>query len=883
MTGIPESGRALHTLRRTCLGAMIAFTLAGTAWAQSGTDVRAYDVPAGELAQAVNRIGQLSGVQVIYDIELLRGKRIGALSGQLTLAQALDRTLAGSGLTYELVNGNTVVIRQAGTQAPAEPQAVSGDRSGGRAALETQVTTIDTVAVTGTRIRGGTTPSPVIGISALQMQEEGFTDLGEVIRSIPQNFSGGQNPGVTSGSTSGANGIANQNITGGSSLNLRGLGPDATLTLLNGRRLSYSGFAQAVDIGAIPVEAVERLEIVPDGASAIYGSDAVGGVGNVILKRDYEGVTVGMRYGGATDGGLTTREYNVTAGANWSSGGLIAGYKYADTDPVFADQRDYTEGMYHPTALYPGIDLRSGILSLHQSLGENVELRMDALRTKREMSTYMAYATNYYLNAPETTTSVVSPSIDLSMPNDWSLSIGGTWGKDETLTHQTLVTAATGVVASTSRNCYCNESRVYEVGAEGPLFTVPGGDARLAVGAGYRTNDFVQRNLVSGNVSADGEESSRFAYAEINLPLIDPDQGVTGVRRLALTGAVRGENYDSFGSVTTPKLGVIYGPNADFTLKASWGKSFKAPTLLQRYQTVFAYLYPAATLGGTGYPTDATAFDLIGGNPDLEPERARTWSASLAYHPEALPGLEAELTWFDIDYIDRVRRPFTSYTQALSNPIYARFIEYGPTLDRLAEILAESTYYSYVGGGYDVGQFDPGTVVAIADDRYVNTSRQRIRGIDLSGSYRIDFDAGRLTIRGSASWLDSTQELIAGQSAYDIAGTLFNPAKVNSRVGAVWSQGAFSASAFASYRSGITNTRDDTKSASFTTFDATLRYSTSERGDIWSGVEFALAADNLLDRDPPLYVPTSATFVPYDPTNYSAIGRFVSFSVSKHF
>src|SRR5690606_39717167 len=66
-------------------------------------------------------------------------------------------------------------------------------------------------------------------------------------------------------------------VTGGSSLNLRGLGPDATLTLLNGRRMAYSGFVQAVDIGAIPVEAVDRVEIVADGASAIYGSDAVGG------------------------------------------------------------------------------------------------------------------------------------------------------------------------------------------------------------------------------------------------------------------------------------------------------------------------------------------------------------------------------------------------------------------------------------------------------------------------------------------------------------------------------------------------------------------------------------------------------------------------------
>src|SRR6185312_1480191 len=121
---------------------------------------------------------------------------------------------------------------------------------------------------------------------------------------------------------------------GGSGLNLRGLGPDATLTLLNGRRMSYDGLFQAVDISAIPADAVDRIEIMPDGASAIYGSDAVGGVANVILKRDFNGVTVGTRYGGATDGGLITHEYNVTAGTTWATGGLIVAGEKTSSDPI---------------------------------------------------------------------------------------------------------------------------------------------------------------------------------------------------------------------------------------------------------------------------------------------------------------------------------------------------------------------------------------------------------------------------------------------------------------------------------------------------------------------------------------------------------------------
>src|SRR5574337_1660634 len=123
--------------------------------------------------------------------------------------------------------------------------------------------------------------------------------------------------------------------------------------------------------------------------------------------------------------------------------------------------------------------------------------------------------------------------------------------------------------------CYCNNSRSYERGAEGPLFPLPGGDARLAAGLGYRENEFRDVDHIRGANTFRGSEGVRFAYAEFNLPLIGPDQQVHGIQRLNVTAAVRGEHYNTFGGVTTPKLGVLYGPNPDFTLKASWGRSFK--------------------------------------------------------------------------------------------------------------------------------------------------------------------------------------------------------------------------------------------------------------------------------------------------------------------
>src|SRR3546814_10568913 len=85
-----------------------------------------------------------------------------------------------------------------------------------------------------------------------------------------------------------------------------------------------------------------------------------------------------------------------------------------------------------------------------------------------------------------------------------------------------MVTFATGISTTAVRFGYSNESRTYEIGAEGPLFELGGGDARLAVGAGYRTNGLLERNYLRGTINVEGDESSRFAYAELSLPLIGP-------------------------------------------------------------------------------------------------------------------------------------------------------------------------------------------------------------------------------------------------------------------------------------------------------------------------------------------------------------------------
>jgi outer membrane cobalamin receptor len=141
---------------------------------------------------------------------------------------------------------------------------------------------LEEVVVTGTHIRGVSPASPVIVLTGTDIANSGLTTSGEVMRSLPQSFAGGQQ------STIGENGNGPyqnlSNFNNSDSANLRGLGSDSTLVLINGLRAPVTGFQGSVDISAIPLIAIDRVEIVTDGASALYGSDAVGGVANFVLK-----------------------------------------------------------------------------------------------------------------------------------------------------------------------------------------------------------------------------------------------------------------------------------------------------------------------------------------------------------------------------------------------------------------------------------------------------------------------------------------------------------------------------------------------------------------------------------------------------------------------
>src|SRR3546814_1689889 len=139
--------------------------------------------------------------------------------------------------------------------------------------------------------------------------------------------------------------------------------------------------------------------------------------------------------------------------------------------------------MLDPNSIVPELEQRSGVISGYQELGESALLSVDALYTDRDSLTTSNQPTQMLFGEPQTRIFAVSPNLEFYLPGEWTLSRGGSYGKDENL-YQTRVYTLEGASLRFSRGCYCNGSVAAGIGEEGPMFRLPGGDARVEVGGG---------------------------------------------------------------------------------------------------------------------------------------------------------------------------------------------------------------------------------------------------------------------------------------------------------------------------------------------------------------------------------------------------------------
>ncbi|MFS0774391.1 TonB-dependent receptor plug domain-containing protein [Sphingomonas sp. 1P08PE] len=254
--------------------------------------------------------------------------RTGVARGAMLLALMLTGAVQAQTVQAQAAPASSEDLPQpAAPSARAEPVSVDGT---------------DEIVVTGSRIRRPDfdTPSPVVTVDAATLRQSGQTNLTNVLVGIPA-LQNSENSLDNSGSSAGVGG-AGLNL-----LNLRNLGTERTLVLIDGRRqvASVPG-SQAVDINTIPADLVERIDVLTGGASAIYGADAVTGVVNFVMKRDFEGLTARAQAGISTRGDAGQRLLSVTAGRNFADGrGNVAlAYEFGSESRLESRDRSYLRG-----------------------------------------------------------------------------------------------------------------------------------------------------------------------------------------------------------------------------------------------------------------------------------------------------------------------------------------------------------------------------------------------------------------------------------------------------------------------------------------------------------------------------------------------------------
>ncbi|MCB1628206.1 MAG: TonB-dependent receptor [Xanthomonadales bacterium] len=338
------------------LGAAVVAVL--LSW-QVQAQQREFDIAAGPLRQSIPEFARQAGVQVIAPGDALIDQRAGALKGQMDSRAALLQLIARTDLRIVGDDGQTITLAEGHSAAPSAP-APTGGGSGGPASEgpigddENSPPTrqedppadpaeLDRVTVVGTYLQG-TNAETVLPITVLGREEidlSGVSTASELLSQLPQaaEFDNSE----TSTGPNDARGDA-------ASVNLRGIGSGNTLVLLNGRRIAPHPISAgevprlSSNINQIPLGAVQSIEVLRDGASALYGSDAVAGVINTTLRRNYEGAEVSARYGNVTEGSMHEASASLLGGINFNGdrSNWLGFVSFYDRGSLGGDERDLT-------------------------------------------------------------------------------------------------------------------------------------------------------------------------------------------------------------------------------------------------------------------------------------------------------------------------------------------------------------------------------------------------------------------------------------------------------------------------------------------------------------------------------------------------------------
>lgn len=893
----------------------------------------------------------------------------------------------------------------------------------------------DTIIVTGTAIRGvAPVGSATVNIGREDIVQSGVRDASALIAQLPQGSSLGTTLTNNGGRSAG--------------INLRGLGNNATLILFDGHRVVAQNRNQLTDPNTVPFGAISRVEVVTDGASAIYGSDAVAGVVNYILRSPFNGAEVTARY---TNTMYDAGGVDLVAGRTWDTGGIVVAFSAEmnsrvnryDIPQLRADLRPYGgndnrflgttlfapgpsgalivgNNVYGlpgnlngrtPTAaevlpllrnpeLYDGsIDQDfysrrqrlSGLVRIEQELGAG-ELTVTGIYNRRTNfalgqgdGAFQAVAINIPSSSPYYVAGLGSGSqrlvynfrannpdrplnreddfdsgnlfVDYRVPvfGDFDLTVAGVYGissgcevcqpQANTILTSTIAGASTaslfnpyrqgpqpsaeklfGVFIQNSKHVFYN--LVPKI--DGTLFSLPGGDVRIALGGEYSDSAYHHRSLYSLNPTttlvpfrtADSSREVISGFGEIYIPLFGNDNAVPLLQRLDLNAALRYDHYSDFGETLNPKFGITWEPVDDLVLRGSYGTSFRAPTLSETDFNVVGAANRTFYANGLNNPAipisnTSTGQSLVLVNSfrftQLQPERARIFSAGGDYEPSFIPGLRFGVTYYSVDYKDQIASLPAANT-ALSNPakfaLYSPFFTIAPQPSTCVNGSANGNpgtpeyatynplYLPYLNA---TGSFPPTTandcqLVGIIDTSTRNLGRVKQSGLDFNLRYEQDVSFGVLRFDGAFTKILKLQRnLLPGTPLVDALDVIGEQISERGRFTVGVESGGFTGGLSANYIGGYVNNQTPTVNSvklptqqipSWTTFDLNLSYSPEVDSGAFSGTRFTVSVRNLTDKDPPVVLgsvnvggsPTATDINVHDP-----FGRIVTFEISKEF
>ena len=804
---------------------------------------------------------------------------------------------------------------------------------------------LEEIVVTGSRLRSAGAALPTTVFDQARIEELGISTVPELLKYLPQqSYTRGED----------------YRFGGAQFVELRGLGSDTTLVLINGRRASVTAAnaaSNAFDLNTIPVSAIERVEVLSDAASAVYGADAVGGVVNIILKRDLERVDADLRFGSAS-GGAEERRASLAGGVSSErfSGTLVLDYferdfllgeerdrwrdqdftrfgstdrRSANANPGNVTSRSTTNlpGLTSTRAAVPdgstGVGLTpadfsatSGQLNLESlaryssvmpqserasAMGtaefrftEFVSVFAEALYADRRQTTQsppsalsnamvpaahpfnpfgVAVNSNFLLTGLGPQRSVVDSESLRGVVGargamgswDWEVSYlngqerASSWTEgaaDAARVAASLASAdpaqalnpfqdgpggspalLASLLAAPVISRYESEAEQWSAFVRGSLATLPSGELEVVIGGEYRTESILFNSIVF----VDHGRDVTAGFTEVRIPLVDAAKSVPGVQGLSLSLAARHDEYSDFGGTFNPQATLTWLPTDSVKLRATYGSSFRPPSLFELYSP--RRTVPGFTVVDPRRNNETAIITVIsGGNPDLEPITAESWSAGVVWSPVAFAGLEIGATYWNIALDDRVRIFSQQLVLANEAVFPERVVRSAPTPADSAAGIA-------------------GALISVDSSR-INFGTLETSGVDLAAHWSITSEWGDFLPSVMVTWVDRYR---AGSAPGTPAVDRIDVANVDGTItswrgvmGVSWQRGPWGASLSGRYIPAYddatfagTRTGRKVQSQWLTDLQVSLDFRRGEWSPWLKGFALQAGVSNLFDEEPP--------------------------------